>query len=159
MSRPSSTLLTILSLLAVAPTSAAQSETCNPTTRAGVDKFFYQPDAPFRDQIGPLNALADPSKVLHLEGQILGNDCEPFSNAIIEVWYAGVNVTDVSQAHDAYKDFRGQLETDECGRYNLEQTFPVRLLNSPHVSFRITADDGTELLLTEMYFEGTIASA
>ena len=46
--------------------------------------------APLTNQIAP-NGDFDPSTEIQLQGRILDRKCQPISNAVVDVWYAGGN--------------------------------------------------------------------
>jgi protocatechuate 3,4-dioxygenase beta subunit len=52
-------------------------------------------------------------------------------------------------------EFRGQVVTDECGRYSFVQTFPALYASRPilHNHFRLSRNK-EELLVSQMYFQG-----
>lgn len=138
---------------------------------------FYVPATPVRSKLAPEEQLANPENVLHVEGQVLGNDCVPMQSAMVEPWYAGqadAQGNEYSLANSPELRYRGTMFTDSCGYYNYTQTFPISYSKRPihHVHFRLsseTRDAATttstqrqlnstwrELLVTQMYFRGMV---
>jgi len=131
--------------------SVFSQETCTPTPRDALGPF-YRPDSPVTTDIA--SDLSDPSERLIINGQILGSNCLPVADATVEAWYAG---GDPEMGEELYQDgdYRGQVVTDACGRYQFVQTFPSIYTGRPlHVHFRIS--NGDEVLVTQMYFEGFV---
>ena len=138
----------------------------SPTVAAEGEGPFYIANAPLRDRLAPEDKLADLSNVLVLQGQIFGNDCAPLSNAMVEVWYAGVPdaLGNYYSPAGSEMENRGRLVTDSCGQYKFTQLFPLQFLGSPHVHFRVSLDGGEAdqaltpaLVVTEMYLEESLA--
>jgi len=112
---------------------------------------FYVQNSALTSNVGPELELADPLQRLEVAGRVLSSaNCElGISGIVVEVWFAGPS---------GYEDdeYRGQVVTDSCGRYAFAQTFPALYASRPilHDHFRLSRDN-EELLITQMYFEGT----
>jgi protocatechuate 3,4-dioxygenase beta subunit len=119
---------------------------------------FYMENSVMGSVIASRELLIDPTNVFVVNGAVLGNDCVPLVGARVEAWYAG----DQSPLGEFYSmnNHRGQVVTDLCGKYRFTQTFPALYPERPipHIHYRISAPDGTELLVTQLYFEGLIPS-
>ena len=116
---------------------------------------FYVRDSPVNSIIAPRQLLVNPTDVFTVHGKVLGRDCVPLAKARVESWYAGEGVGNGVYLDDAY---RGQVFTDGCGKYQFTQTFPAVYADRPipHIHYRISTEDGTELLVTQLYFAGAI---
>ena len=120
---------------------------------------FYLANTPKRNRLAPENQLVDPADVFVVEGQIFGSDCNPIANAQIEVWYAGYpdRYGNYYSIAGSALNYRGTLQTDACGRYQITQIFPIQFLGSPHNHFRVTLEGyATPLVVTEMYIAETM---
>ena len=111
---------------------------------------FYQENSPVGSFVAPASELTNPLELLQVSGRILSiADCDKgIANVTVEVWFAGANGY-------SDKEFRGQVMTDECGRYSFVQTFPALYASRPilHNHFRLSKN-GKELLVSQMYFQG-----
>lgn len=111
---------------------------------------FYQENSPLGSVVAPESELSDPLLRLEVTGRVLSStDCQlGLSNVTVEVWYAGGE-------GDYTDDYRGQVLTDECGRYSFVQSFPALYPARPilHDHIRLSRN-GDELLVTQMYFQG-----
>lgn len=117
---------------------------------------FYVANSPMSSTIAPSQFLMDTSDIFIVHGQVFGNDCVPLANAQVEAWYAG----EEDENGDFYSNtnYRGQVVSDACGKFEFKQTFPALYPGRPipHIHYRISAADGAELLVTQLYFEGVI---
>jgi len=111
---------------------------------------FFQENSPVGSVVAPASELTNPLELLQVSGRILSiTDCEKgIANVTVEVWFAGAN----GYSQD---EFRGQVVTDECGRYSFVQTFPALYASRPilHNHFRLSRNK-EELLVSQMYFQG-----
>eukprot|EP00544_Gedaniella_sp_CCMP2646_P002669 CAMPEP_0202508712 /NCGR_PEP_ID=MMETSP1361-20130828/52396_1 /ASSEMBLY_ACC=CAM_ASM_000849 /TAXON_ID=210615 /ORGANISM="Staurosira complex sp., Strain CCMP2646" /LENGTH=254 /DNA_ID=CAMNT_0049142903 /DNA_START=19 /DNA_END=780 /DNA_ORIENTATION=- len=137
---------------------------------------FFQENSPVGSVVAPASELTNPLELLQVSGRILSiTDCEKgIANVTVEVWFAGAN----GYSQD---EFRGQVVTDECGRYSFVQTFPALYASRPilHNHFRLSRNkeelqtfpalyasrpilhnhfrlsrNKEELLVSQMYFQG-----
>ena len=117
---------------------------------------FYVAGSPMNSTIAPPQFLLDISDLFVVHGKVLGNDCAPLADAQVEAWYAG----EQDANGDFYSDsnYRGQVVADRCGKFEFQQTFPALYPGRPipHIHYRISSANGTELLVTQLYFEGVI---
>jgi protocatechuate 3,4-dioxygenase beta subunit len=117
---------------------------------------FYMENSAMSSIIASRDLLMDPADVFVVNGVVHGNDCVPLAGARVEAWYAG----DQSPQGEFYsfQNHRGQVVTNSCGKYQFTQTFPALYPERPipHIHYRISAPDGTLLLVTQLYFEGLI---
>ena len=99
---------------------------------------FYEPNAPFRSQVGSGYVLS--GRVLALEG------CLPISDALVEFWLA-------SPQGDYGDDYRASLMSDGDGLYEFESHVPVPYAGRPpHIHIRASAP-GFQALVTQHYPE------
>jgi protocatechuate 3,4-dioxygenase beta subunit len=130
--------------------------TCNSTvtlTRTDALGPFYEPDSPETSVIASEGDLLDPTNLFTVRGQVFGyKNCRPLVEAIVEAWYAG------DEVFYQPNQYRGQLSTDACGRFEFEQTFPAVYPSRPipHIHYRISDRSDNLLLVTQLYFEGAI---
>lgn len=123
---------------------------------------YYRPNAPVRTSLAPVEQEGTP---LIISGQVLDTACNPMEGAIIEVWQ-----TDHHGVYDnesAEFRFRGRLQTDTQGQYQLKTRVPGRyaigervsgyglreaVYRPRHVHFKITKP-GFKDLITQLYFK------
>jgi len=117
---------------------------------------FYIENSPMISTIAPAEFLVNNADVLSITGKVMGNDCVPLANARVEAWYAGEKDA-FGEFYSASK-YRGQQITDSCGNFKFIQTFPALYPGRPipHIHYRVSSEDGTLLLVTQLYFEGAI---
>jgi protocatechuate 3,4-dioxygenase beta subunit len=121
------------------------------TTPPDIEGPFFKLDTPERQDIVPPGA---DGAHLVVHGQVVGPDCEPITDAVLDFWQA-----DDDGAYDAVGDaFRGHQRVDAEGRYELHTIVPGRYLNGPeyrpaHIHVKVYVA-GSEVLTTQLYFEG-----
>jgi protocatechuate 3,4-dioxygenase beta subunit len=156
-------------------TLAQQEEECTlqqPLQQTPSDQLgpFYLSNSPLSPLMAPEDLLNDPARRLEVRGRVLSSslvapaaDCNNnntnkvgLAGVSVEMWYAGEPDADGNYYQD--DEYRGQVVTDECGYYELVQTFPALYPTRPilHDHFRLSKN-GQELLVTQMYFIGTDA--
>ncbi len=123
---------------------------------------FYVSGAPVRTVLaGP----DEPGRRIRIAGRVLAPDCQtPLDGAVVDVWMADAegcysNVTDACGVGPNDFDLRGQMLTDAEGRYSFEAVKPGFYLNGSqfrpaHIHFRVVTPDGSETLITQLYFAG-----
>ena len=121
-------------------------------TDADIEGPFYESDAPIGND---LDIHDEKAVKLMVTGLVLDVDCNPISNAVIELWH--------SDAAGDYDDtdsmkYRGQFSTDKKGAYWFRTIVPGRYLNGDeyrpaHLHVKIWVG-GKELLTTQLYFSG-----
>lgn len=123
---------------------------------------FYRPGIPVG---GDLDVHADSGVALRIEGTVMGEDCLPLANAIVEIWHAspvapGGEPGDDDATYDSSNAYRyyGQVATDARGRYAFNTLRPGWYLNGPqyrpaHVHVKVWVG-GAERLTSQLYFEG-----
>jgi catechol 1,2-dioxygenase len=123
-------------------------------TSADVPGPFYLPGAPKR------TSLADRGEKgvrIRVRGTVYGSDCRtPLRRALLDVWQADAE----GHYHDANEQYRlrGQILTDERGRYEFETVRPGNYKmgegwRPAHIHFTISSPDH-EPLTTQLYFRG-----
>ncbi|MDX1746775.1 MAG: hypothetical protein R3324_12615 [Halobacteriales archaeon] len=133
------------------PADAAQ--TCEPTGE-DVEGPFHLEGAPNRTVLADSD---EPGDRIVVQGTVYGPDCmTPVAGANLDVWHADTN-GNYDNSTTEYR-LRGQMTTDENGRYEFETIMPGRypLGNSTrpaHIHF-IVSRPGYIPLTTQMYFEG-----
>ena len=99
---------------------------------------FYEPNAPFRSQVGSGYVLS--GRVLAVEG------CLPISGAMIEFWLA-------NPTGDYDDDHRASMTSDNQGSYRFETPVPVPYAGRPpHIHIKVSAQ-GYRTLVTQHYPE------
>ncbi len=70
-------------------TAAQEERGCLPTT-PDVEGPFFVSDAPSTEAIAPEEEMLDPADAVLITGTVRdAATCEPVSDALVEVWYAG----------------------------------------------------------------------
>lgn len=116
---------------------------------------------PFHVEGAPERAILasedEPGQRLVIEGTVYGPDCAtPVAGAVLDVWHADAE----GDYHGAGQDYRlrGQMMTDEDGRYRFETIRPGRYplggsTRPAHIHMTITRP-GFSPLTTQLYFKG-----
>jgi len=116
---------------------------------------FYVENSALTSRVGPESMLSDPTLRLQVNGRVLSAvDCNVgLAGISVELWYAGAPDGNGNFYQD--DEYRGQVVTDECGKYSFTQTFPELYPARPilHNHFRLSKN-GQPLLVTQMYFQG-----
>ncbi len=113
---------------------------------------FWIPDVPVRTE---LDLHGDPGARLQFEGRVVGEDCGPFADAIVDLWHA-----DPTGVYDdsATQKYRGQTRTDAEGRFAFHTVLPghyevsATWTRPAHLHVKVFVDGG-EVLTTQLYFE------
>ncbi len=114
---------------------------------------FYSPGSPERRSLIDEGMPGVPTLIF---GRVFDQDCNPIAGAKLDFWLADVN----GEYDNAGYTLRGHLYTDENGYYALESIQPTAYTGRPpHIHVKIFAQDGRELLTTQMYFAGSESSA
>jgi protocatechuate 3,4-dioxygenase beta subunit len=126
-------------------------------TEPNIEGPFFKPDAPFR---APRDARHHASLVdaytrgtpLAVSGRVLGSDCSPIADALIEVWHADHQG---AYDHDGFA-FRGRFRSGSDGRYCLRTIIPghYRVGNGhrpAHIHVKVHVPGGRSLT-TQLYF-------
>jgi len=107
---------------------------------------YYIAGAPSKEKLG--EALE--GQLLIISGQVLNQNCDPITDAIIDVWQTDSN------GNYNFEDFtlRGKIKADELGQYKLETIFPGKYSERPaHIHVKVSAP-GLSSHTTQLYFEG-----
>lgn len=125
---------------------------CLPTT-TDILGPYYRANAPFRSD---LTVPGDPGAILTFKGRVLNEDCNPLSDAIVDVWQAN-DAAEYDQTSANFK-YRGRFRTGATGEYEFKSIKPGWYLNGQdyrpaHIHFRVTRPGFTELV-TQLYFQG-----
>jgi len=141
------------SIFATLISSAIAGEIC-PPTQNDVEGPYYLPGAPFRTEIA---GTEDVGERVTIQGEVFATDCRtPIEDALIEVWQ-----TDASGSY-YYKDagyrLRGQMKTDEKGRFAFRSIRPGRYqimsgFRPAHIHIKVSHPNYT-VLTTQIYFQG-----
>ncbi len=125
----------VLALAACNPVSDTASIRCEATEPDQMGPF-YEPNAPFRSQVGSGYVLF--GKVLAVDG------CRPIPDALVEFWMA-------SPQGDYGDDYRASMISDSDGLYSFESHVPVPYAGRPpHIHIRVSAP-GYRPLVTQHY--------
>lgn len=126
-------------------------------TEPNIEGPFFKPDAPFR---APRDARHHASLVdartkgtpLEVSGRVLGPDCGPIADALIEVWHADHQG---AYDHDGFT-FRGRFRSNAEGLYRLRTIIPGRYrvgegFRPAHIHIKVHVP-GRPSLTTQLYF-------
>ncbi|MEM7154798.1 MAG: hypothetical protein AAF799_18250 [Myxococcota bacterium] len=127
-------------------------------TEDNIEGPFFRPDAPVCEVSGQghcvLSRADAPGQAVTIRGRVLDRECRPIRGARLEIWHA-----DHEGAYD-HRGFayRGQLDSDDAGRYRLDTIVPGRYLNGDtyrpaHIHVKVRAP-GRPVLTTQLYFAG-----
>ncbi len=108
---------------------------------------FYTPESPLKWDF----TADDPDgESLNLSGFVMNQDCQPLSDAVVELWHAD------HQGRYDNRGFRlrGHQITDEKGRYRFRTILPgLYPGRTRHFHVRVTSQFGPKLT-TQLYFPG-----
>ena len=135
------------------PSSPEPGASCQ-LTGSDVRGPFHIDGAPQRTQLASPD---EPGEPLLIEGTVYGPDCQtPVAGALLDIWHADAE----GDYHGADQDYRlrGQLLTDDQGRYRFETIHPGHYplgasMRPAHIHFTITRP-GFRPLTTQLYFAG-----
>lgn len=120
----------------------AFAQTCGRVTPPQSEGPFFKPSSPLR------TSLADGRPAtLVVTGQVLGADCKPVANALLDFWH-----TDEAGAYDnrGFR-YRGHQFADSQGRYRLETILPAEYPGrTPHIHVKVQPPGG-RILTTQLY--------
>lgn len=124
-----------------------------PPTGEDIEGPFYREGAPDRRNF---DLYADDGVLLVLSGRVLDSACAPLSGAVLDLWQsdpAGVYDNDSDEMR-----YRGRIQVDGEGRYELRTLLPGRYLNGAtfrpmHIHCKVWSGE-LELLTTQIYFAG-----
>lgn len=116
-------------------------------TPAMTEGPYYTPNPPERTS---LLEPGIPGTPLVITGYVLGLDCQPIPNALVDFWQAdGNGVYD-----NAGYQLRGRQFTDAAGRYTLETVVPgLYPGRTEHIHVKVQAPNGP-LLTSQLFFPG-----
>jgi protocatechuate 3,4-dioxygenase beta subunit len=127
----------------------ALAQACRVTPRQTEGPFF-KPKSPERHSLIETGA---PSLVV--QGRVLGKDCKPVANALLDFWHAD----EQGDYDNSGFRFRGHQFTDAEGRYRLETIVPaVYPGRTRHIHVKLQARGGP-ILTTQLYFPNEPANA
>jgi protocatechuate 3,4-dioxygenase beta subunit len=127
----------------------AVAQACRVTSRQTEGPFF-KPKSPERHSLIEAGA---PSLVV--QGRVLGKDCKPVANALLDFWHAD----EQGDYDNSGFRFRGHQFTDAEGRYRLETIVPaVYPGRTRHIHVKVQARGGP-VLTTQLYFPNEAANA
>jgi protocatechuate 3,4-dioxygenase beta subunit len=130
-------------LLPFAPHLFAQA--CGPATPRETEGPFFKTDSPRRTSLAEGTA-----PTLVVTGQVLGKDCKPVANALLDFWHADEN----GDYDNTGFRYRGHQFTDAEGRYRLETIVPAEYPGrTRHIHVKAQARGG-RVLTTQLYFPG-----
>ena len=114
-------------------------------TQPDVEGPFYKAGAPER---GTIDSDGVPLKI---QGMVLSSDCRsPVANATLDIWHCN---RDAEYDMEGFRG-RGQVKTDEKGKYHFITIFPPPYLSRPrHIHIKVRAE-GKKELTTQLYFKG-----
>lgn len=127
---------------------------CTPTA-SNIEGPFYVTDSPERSDFRLWN---EEGVEVTLSGRVVTGDCStPLEGAIVEFWHA--SPTGEYDNTSSEMRYRGAIQVDSDGAYQLETLLPGRYLNGTqyrphHIHVKIWNSDGVEVLTTQLYFKG-----
>jgi len=126
------------------------ARTCGPQTPRQTEGPFFKPASPRRTSLVERGAPA-----LVVTGRVLGKDCKPLANALLDFWHA-----DEEGAYDNQGfRYRGHQLTDAEGRYRLETILPaVYVGRTRHIHVKVQPAGG-RLVTSQLYFPGEAQNA
>lgn len=136
----------------------ASAENCRQTER-GAGGPFYRRGAPWRAKLAE---ASEPGEPLIISGRVVAaGTCEPLKGAIVDVWQANAEgLYDNQLSGERANGFRlrGQMKTDDEGRYQFETVLPGNygdggVQRAKHIHY-IVSFPGYAPITTECYFEG-----
>jgi len=111
---------------------------------------YYIPGAPYKEKLG--QSLV--GEKLIISGLVLNQNCDPVSQAIVDVWQTDSN------GNYNFDNFtlRGKIIADEHGQYTLETILPGKYseagsMRPAHIHVKVSAP-GLLSHTTQLYFEG-----
>lgn len=130
----------------LAPTPACGDDDDDPTP-SQTEGPFYTPSTPERTSLlesGMVGAR------LKLTGVVLGTNCQPIANALLDFWHAD----DAGVYDNEGFRLRGHQFADEAGRYTLETIVPgLYPGRTRHIHVKVQAPN-QPILTTQLYFPG-----
>lgn len=134
---------------------AAPTPSCDPGGAPTVPQMegpFFKPRSPRRTSLLEAGLTGDR---LLVTGRVLGRDCRPVPNALLDFWHC-----DASGEYDnAGFLLRGHQFADAEGRYRLETVVPGEYPGRVrHIHVKVQAPNGP-VLTTQLYFPGEPGNA
>ncbi|HEX8053027.1 MAG TPA: hypothetical protein VF517_08535 [Thermoleophilaceae bacterium] len=113
---------------------------------------YYTPDTPKRTNLVERGVTGDR---LVIAGTVLGTDCKPIANALLDFWQAD---GDGEYDNEGFR-LRGHQFTDRRGRFSLTTVVPgLYTGRTRHVHVKVQRPHG-EVLTTQLYFPGEAQNA
>lgn len=126
--------------------------TCE-TTGSDVEGPFFEQGAPKRSVLAPED---EPGRRIVISGTVYEPDCTtPVTGALLDVWHANKD-GDYYDRSNNYR-LRGQMVTDDKGRYSFESIRPGNYplggsVRPAHIHFSVHKEPGLAPLTTQLYF-------
>lgn len=115
--------------------------TCGIVTPRQTEGPFFKPASPERRKLTDAATLV-------VTGQVLGRDCKPVGNALLDFWHADEN----GEYDNGGFRFRGHQFADAEGRYRLETIVPAMYPGrARHIHVKVQPPGG-RILTTQVYF-------
>jgi protocatechuate 3,4-dioxygenase beta subunit len=119
------------------------AQTCGPATPRQTEGPFFKTNTPRRTSLVEGKAPA-----LVVTGLVLGKDCKPVANALLDFWHAD----EEGNYDNAGFRYRGHQFTDAEGRYRLETIVPTEYPGrARHIHVKLQPPGG-RVLTTQLYF-------
>ena len=123
---------------------AQQILACGPSTPRQTEGPFFKTESPRR--ISLIENSTAPR--LLVTGQVLGKNCQPVANALLDFWHAD----ETGEYDNRGFTYRGHQFTDAQGRYRLETIVPAEYPGrARHIHVKVQAPGG-RVLTTQLYF-------
>ena len=122
-----------------------------PLTEGNPEGPYHISGAPHKEKFGEHMS----GQRIIISGNVLNQDCNHISNAIIDVWQTDSN------GNYHFEDFtlRGKVTADDDGQYKIDTIFPGKYSEAgatrpAHIHLKISAPGLPSSHTTQLYFEG-----
>ena len=135
---------------------------CNNTPPQSTGPFYKVPSKIFNNDM--TNNGKAIGKKIKVYGKVLDNECNPITNAVLDIWQANSfgkynHQADLSESRKD-NNFYGymRLLSNKKGEYSFNTILPGSykvskdLIRTPHIHFKVT--NNRKQLTTQMYFKG-----
>jgi protocatechuate 3,4-dioxygenase beta subunit len=123
----------------------AQTPACGKQTARQTAGPFFKPDSPKRNS---LREKDDRKDLLTVSGVVLGVDCKPVANVLLDFWHAD----EFGEYDNRNFRYRGHQFTNGEGRWRLDTILPAEYPGrARHIHVNVQAP-GKRVLTTQLYF-------
>ena len=142
----------ILASTGLVAASALPALACNTPTERQTEGPFFRGCSPKRVQLVSPNQAGTR---IALSGLVLGRDCQPIANAMVDIWHA-----DAAGGYDmSGYNLRGHQISDASGAWRFETIEPARYVGrTRHYHVKVVLADGRSLT-SQLYFPSDAGNA